>query len=123
MRPASGRTILQYGKCVLDERFAQELGGLSCGWQGFVAAVAVVVRQAHIADFAHAQRNQNGQREAGTLAYCLADFHEWFAWERYAVRAEIEKDGFSFSYDAEYLTVDTEKLGNDRAPPVQCTIP
>ena len=50
----------------------------------------------------------------GDSSIAFERIDEWFAWERDAVRAEIEKDGFSFSYDAEYLTVDTEKLGNDR---------
>ncbi|MCR5611158.1 MAG: hypothetical protein K6F68_04920 [Clostridiales bacterium] len=39
---------------------------------------------------------------------------EWFRYERELIRCEVSKDGFSFSYPAEYLTLDYEVLGNDR---------
>lgn len=39
---------------------------------------------------------------------------EWFLWQRDVIRSEVMQDGFSLSYPAEYLTVDTETLGSDR---------
>ena len=49
--------------------------------------------------------------EGSSLAFERID--EWFQWQREVVRREVEKPGFSFSYEAEYQTIDTQTIGND----------
>lgn len=39
---------------------------------------------------------------------------EWFARQREAVKSDISKEDFKLNYEADYLTLDLERLGDDR---------